>query len=384
MKVYLDNGATSFPKPKAVEEAVVRALTQFAGSLHRSQSGDALNLEREVYNTRLLLADFFGFNALDHVVFTKNITESINLVLNGFLREGDHVVITGLEHNAVLRPLEFLRKNCGITYGVVKWQKNHGIDLDMLDKELSRKPRLMVATAASNVTGDLLEIEAIGGLCNKYDVPFLVDTAQAAGVIPMDFYKLNATFLAFTGHKSLLGPTGIGGVLIHPKYSDRVTPFILGGTGSLSDLLDQPDTMPDKFESGTQNIVGILGLKAALEDIQKVGLSAIREHEIKLTTELQNGLTAIRGVRLVGSHNPAKRTGIVTITTEGMDEALVVHELNTVYGIATRSGLHCAPLAHRTYGTYPRGAIRFSVSRYNTLDEIDYTVQSVYRILNDH
>lgn len=384
MKVYLDNGATSFPKPKAVEDAVVRALTQFAGSLHRSQSGDTLNLEREVYNTRLLLADFFGFNALDHVVFTKNITESINLVLNGFLREGDHVVITGLEHNAVLRPLEFLRKNRGITYGVVKWQKNHGIDMDMLDKELSRNPRLMVATAASNVTGDLLDIEAIGGLCNKYDVPFLVDTAQAAGVIPMVFYKLNATFLAFTGHKSLLGPTGIGGVLIHPKYSDRVTPFILGGTGSLSDLLDQPDTMPDKFESGTQNIVGILGLKAALEDIQKVGLSAIREHEIKLTTELQNGLTAIRGVRLVGSHDPVKRTGIVTITIEGMDEALLVHELNTVYGIATRSGLHCAPLAHRTYGTYPRGAIRFSVSRYNTLDEIDYTVQSVNRILNDH
>lgn len=381
MNVYLDNGATSFPKPKVVEEAIVRAMTQFAGSLNRSQSGSALNLEREVYDTRLLLADFFGFNALDHVIFTKNITESINLVLNGFLRNGDHVVITELEHNAVLRPLEYLSKNRGVSYCKIKWKSDSCIDLEMLESELSRKPRLMIATVASNVTGDLVDVELIGAMCKKYKVPFLVDTAQAAGVIPLDFNRINASFLAFTGHKSLMGPSGIGGVLIHPEYSEMMEPFILGGTGSLSESLEQPSEMPDKFESGTQNTIGIFGLKAAVEEIRQIGFEAIRAHEVELISRLQVGLMRHKEVRLIGNIDPFKRTGIVSITIDGVDAAIFAHELSTEFGITTRSGLHCAPLAHKAYGTYPKGTVRFSVSRFNTLSEIDYTIECVDKIL---
>ncbi|MBM7561073.1 aminotransferase class V-fold PLP-dependent enzyme [Fusibacter tunisiensis] len=383
MKVYLDNGATSYPKPKGLEEALVRAITQYGGSLHRSQSDDALNLEREVYQTRLLIADFFGFHAVDHVVFTKNITESVNLVLNGFLEVGDHVVITSLEHNAVVRPLEYLRQTRGISYETIPFIPGEGLDFELLTQALHNKPKLMISTMASNVTGDLLDTIRMGELCKAYEVPFFIDTAQTAGGIEVDYRTLNASFLAFTGHKSLLGPSGIGGVLIDPSMAGKVKPFIYGGTGSLSDSLEQPEWLPDKFESGTQNTIGILGLKASLEFIQHIGIKEIRQHELELMTYFQKGLETEIGIRPIGYKNPSMRMGLLAISVPDIDPSFFVHELNKNYGISTRGGLHCAPFAHQTYGTYPKGSIRFGLSYFTSQTDLEYTIASVKKILKD-
>lgn len=381
MIVYLDNGATSFPKPNTVIDAIVGALNS-SGSLHRSQSRNALDLERSVYDARALIADFFNFSAIDHVVFTKNITESINLVLNGFLSEGDHVVTTTLEHNAVIRPLDYLERKKNVTYSVIPLDLEGALDYEALRIKLSTRPKLMIATHASNVSGDIVDINRIGSMCSEFDVPFLVDTAQSAGVVEVDFEASGATFLAFTGHKSLLGPQGIGGLLIKSGYSGLIEPFILGGTGSVSESSQQPEMMPDKFESGTQNILGILGLKAGIEYLNSFGLGQIRDHENRLIQKFQNAFENDSRVRIIGNLGTDKRVGILAMDFLTMDNSTVVYELSKTYNISTRGGLHCAPLAHKAYGSYPRGTVRFSVSHFTTDDEIEYAIEAINKILH--
>lgn len=382
MMVYLDNGATSFPKPKVVIDQIVEALHHGSGSLHRSQSRDALNLERSIYDARALIADFFNFSAIDHVVFTKNITESINIVLNGFLKDGDHVVTTTLEHNAVIRPLEYLKANKNITYSVVPLDLAGNLDFEALKIELQARPKLMVATHASNVSGDIVDINRIGALCSEFEVPFLVDTAQSAGVIEVDFKASGATFLAFTGHKSLLGPQGIGGLLIKPGFSGQIEPFILGGTGSVSESPQQPEMMPDKFESGTQNTLGMLGLKAGIEYIRSIGLEQIKTRENSLIQKFQNAFENDSRVRIIGNLDTSKRVGIIAMDFLTLDNSTVVYELSKTFDISTRGGLHCAPLAHKAYGTYPRGTVRFSVSHFTKDDEIHYAIEAIQKILH--
>lgn len=382
MRVYLDNGATSFPKPKSVEEVIIKTLQNGSGSLHRSQSSDALDLERSVYDARALIADFFNFNSIDHVVFTKNITESINIILSGFLKSGDHVVITTLEHNAVIRPLEYLKSKKNITYSVVALDSMGNLDYEALYNELKANPRLMIATHASNVSGDIVDIERIGALCSEFRVPFLVDTAQSAGVINVDYAACGASFLAFTGHKSLLGPQGIGGLLINPQYAGQIEPFVLGGTGSVSESYRQPEMMPDKFESGTQNTLGILGLKAGIEYIRSIGLNQIMTIERNLIQQFQSAFEQDTRVRIIGSLDTNNRVGIMAMEFLTIDNSFVVHELSKTYNISTRGGLHCAPLAHQAYGTYPKGTIRFSVSHFTQEGEIQYAIDAIRKILN--
>lgn len=382
MIVYLDNGATSFPKPKVVEETIIDTLLHGSGSLHRSQSRDALNLERSVYDARALIADFFNFSAIDHVIFTKNVTESINIVLNGFLKSGDHVVTTALEHNAVIRPLEYLKTNKNVTYSVVPLNPEGQLDYDALRNELHSRPKLMVATHASNVSGDIVDIKRIGALCSEFEVPFLVDTAQSAGVIEVDFEASGATFLAFTGHKSLLGPQGIGGLLIKPGFSGQIEPFILGGTGSVSESAQQPEMMPDKFESGTQNSLGMLGLKAGIEYIRSIGLEQIKAKENSLIQKFQNAFEHDPRVRVIGNPDTNMRVGILSMDFLTLDNSTVVHELSKTYDISTRGGLHCAPLAHKAYGTYPKGTVRFSISHFTKDDEINYAIDAIKKILH--
>ena len=381
MMVYLDNASTSYPKPKCVEEALLDALNTNRGSLHRSHSFDALELERMIYDTRCSVAAFFNFSAIDHVVFTKNITESINLLQLVFLKPKDHVVITCLEHNAVLRPLEYLRQTREVTYTIVPLDGSGSLDLASLETALSLKPKLMLCTCASNVTGDLVDVEKVGELCQKYAVPFAVDTAQMAGVMPIDIKKIGADFLAFTGHKTLLGPQGIGGLLINPLYAKDISPLIFGGTGSVSESFEQPFLMPDRFESGTANTLGILGLKAALFHHENLLKGTVRSHELKLIMAFQEGLNDIGGVKLVGQKDPYKRVGIVALDFETIDPSEAAHTLDQVYHISTRVGLHCAPLAHQAYGTYPKGLVRFSVSPYNTLKEIDYVLGALRKLV---
>ncbi len=382
MIVYLDNGATSFPKPKVVEETIIDTLLHGSGSLHRSQSRDALNLERSVYDARALIADFFNFSAIDHVIFTKNVTESINIVLNGFLKSGDHVVTTALEHNAVIRPLEYLKTNKNVTYSVVPLNPEGQLDYNALRNELHSRPKLMVATHASNVSGDIVDIKRIGALCSEFEVPFLVDTAQSAGVIEVDFEASGATFLAFTGHKSLLGPQGIGGLLIKPGFSGQIEPFILGGTGSVSESAQQPEMMPDKFESGTQNSLGMLGLKAGIEYIRSIGLEQIKAKENSLIQKFQNAFEHDPRVRVIGNPDTNMRVGILSMDFLTLDNSTVVHELSKTYDISTRGGLHCAPLAHKAYGTYPKGTVRFSISHFTKDDEINYAIDAIKKILH--
>ncbi len=381
MGIYLDNGATSFPKPKAVEDAVLEALTVYHGSANRSNSSEAHSLERLVYDTRVTIADFFNFSHPDHVVFTKNVTESINLFLNGFIENNDHVIITALEHNAVIRPLEALKASRGIEVTIVPCDLEGQLDLVALEKALLRTPKLVIVNHASNVSGDFQDIKTISQLTTQYQIPLFVDAAQSAGVLNIDMINDGIDVLAFTGHKSLLGPQGIGGILIKPEIAKRIKPLIYGGTGSMSEYYEQPELMPDKFESGTNNSLGILGLKAGIDFVKTMKPDQIRLHETTCIDHLQRALQKIDGIRVVGNPEASKRLGILSIDIPELDNAIIAYKLSKEFGITTRVGLHCAPLAHQSYGTYPKGTIRFSTSIFTTNDDIEKSIIAMNSLL---
>lgn len=381
-RVYLDNSATSFPKPEPVKQAVMRYFEFGAGNPGRTASEDALAMERSIYNTRLALANFFHFDAPDHVIFTKNITEAINLVLFSVLKNGDRVIVSEIEHNAVLRPLEVLKEKRGIEVIEIPLDED-GVHLDTerLDAALKTKPRLMALSCASNVSGDVLALKEAAEAAKNHGVPILLDTAQAAGVTDIDFKALGVAFLAFTGHKSLLGPQGIGGLLIDPKRTEILDPLIYGGTGSYSELLTQPTIMPDRFESGTGNLLGILGLEASLGTLREKGIETIASHERHLIRELEKPFEDDHRVKLLNRVPASKRVGVLSIDFKERDNAVAAHLLAREFGIVTRVGLHCAPAAHKAFGTYPKGTVRFSVSPYTTIKEIEYTAQSIKKLL---
>ncbi len=381
MSIYLDNGATSYPKPKSVEETIIRSMTQVIGNVGRTSSTEVHTVEREVYNTRAIIARFFGFDPIDHVVFTKNITESINLFLNGYLAFGDRVIYTGIEHNAVARPIEHLKQSRGIEPILLGCNPFGQLDLSELEAHLRKGVKLVVASHASNVSGDIQQIAEIGKLCKTYDSVFMVDAAQSAGVIPINMKALQIDVLCLTGHKSLLGPQGIGAILIEPKVSKDVKPLIFGGTGSLSESLAQPELMPDKFESGTQNISGILGLGAAITWLNQTDLEEHLNYERRLIEKLQAFLDSQASCVRIGNPDAYKRLPVLSFYTKAKDISWIAYELGKNYGIHTRVGLHCAPLAHQTYGTYPYGTIRISPSKFTTEEEIDLTIEALSTIL---
>lgn len=378
MQIYLDNGSTTYPKPESVKTWMLRGLIDFQGSAGRSHSGEIHNLERLIYETRVKIAHFFNFEHASHVIFTKNITEGINLVLKGYLKAGDHVLVSHLEHNAVMRPLHAIE---GVKYTVIPMNQKGVLDLDALESLLKSAPQMIIINHASNVSGDIQDAESIGDLARKYHVPFLLDTAQTAGAIPVDMSLLKADILAFTGHKGLLGPQGIGGLLITPEMAKKIKPFICGGTSSFSDQFEQPTILPDKFESGTQNTLGILGLYGGLLHIEKETIEKIRSIEHSRINRLQCAIEKIEEIRLIGQANTKKRVGILGIDCIHQDNSEVAHRLNREFGIVTRVGLQCAPGAHQYYGTFPKGTIRFSVSSYTTEREIDVTISALLEII---
>ena len=381
MSIYLDNGATSFPKPLKVQEAILSALTDYRGSAGRSNASEIHALERLVYDTRLLIAKLFNFNQIDHVIFTKNITESLNLFLFGFLKQGDHVVMSALEHNAVARPIEALKATRDIKVTIIPCDSIGQIDLCTLEAVLKENPTLVIVNHASNVSGDIQDLLSIGRLTHQYGVPFVVDAAQSAGVIPVDMQNMHIDVLAFTGHKALCGPQGIGGILMSPEIATRVTPLIYGGTGSLSEQLAQPDIMPDKFESGTLNSLGILGLKAGIEFIREFGLESVHKRETELIEKLQRGIEGDSKIQVIGNPDPLKRVGILAVNFIGRDNAIIAHELSKKHDIISRVGMQCAPMAHKSYGTFPHGVIRFSTSVFTTDEEIEKTIRAVKMII---
>ncbi|TSA11836.1 MAG: aminotransferase class V-fold PLP-dependent enzyme [Deltaproteobacteria bacterium] len=374
--IYCDQAATSFPKPRAVIEAVSSFLINTSGSPGRSAHRYAIEAGRAVFEARETVADFFNCPSSEQVIFTANVTESLNLVLLGLLQSGDHVVTTSMEHNSVMRPLQYLKESGKVDFTVVSCDDQGRLAPENIQKALRPETRLVVVNHASNVTGTILPIEAVGEI--KGNAFFLIDMAQSAGVIPIDMQKAKVDFLAFTGHKSLLGPTGIGGLCLSKDI--RLNPLKRGGTGSRSESWVHPDFLPDRYESGTPNSLGIVGLNAGIRFIQDLGLERIRAHELRLIRQMTEGLSAIKGVKIYGPRAADEKTGIVSLNIEGKSPSEVCLILDRKYGIMTRGGLHCAPIAHKTIGTFPNGTVRLSLGYFNTMEEVDQVIRAIYEI----
>jgi cysteine desulfurase family protein len=378
--VYLDNGATSYPKAPGVAERISDYILNVGSNVNRGAYSSSYKAENTVYETRELICQLFNFDKPENVVFTKNVTESLNVLIKGLVKKNDHVIVSSMEHNAVMRPLNAL----GNKIEYIKVKCNILGELDIKDFEDSIKPntKAVVMTHASNVCGTILDLEEVGRICKDKGIFFIVDSAQTAGLLDIDFNRLNADAIGFTGHKGLLGPQGIGGFVINDKLVRKMGTFIEGGTGSLSDSEFQPDYMPDKFESGTLNIPGIFGLNASLKYILKEGLDSIREKELHLIDQFIQGICNMADIDIIGKKSLLERTGIISLDFVNKDNGLISHELSKDFGIMTRCGMHCAPSAHKTLGTFPRGTVRFGLSHFNTTEEIEYTIDSIKKLIS--
>jgi cysteine desulfurase family protein len=343
-----------------------------------------------VYETRELLCELFAFPEPDYVVFTKNITESLNLIIKGLFQANDHVITTSMEHNAVIRPLKHLeaKYNGSLAISIIPCDKKGALPLgsrldSILHQFLRPNTKAIIMTHASNVCGTILPLEEIGAFCQRHSLYFLIDAAQTAGVEKIDFGRLRADALAFTGHKGLLGPQGIGGLLLSPRLASQIEPLITGGTGSSSEEEYQPVFMPDRFEAGTPNIPGIYGLNAALKYLKKIGINTIQQTETLLLEKFYGQFLNFPGVNNIGYSSAAGRTAVISLDFPGLDNALVSHRLSSVFGITNRCGLHCSPLAHKTLGTFPQGTVRFSLSHFHTPEDIDYLLEAIWDCVRD-
>ncbi|MBE6027926.1 MAG: aminotransferase class V-fold PLP-dependent enzyme [Clostridiales bacterium] len=381
-KIYLDNGATSFPKPREVADAVYEYMTSIGANINRGGYQVAYDLEGTVFETREMLVEMFGGSDCKNVVFTKNVTESLNVVLKGFLKPGDHILCSSMEHNAVMRPLVQLSKK-GVEFDRIPGTERGELVLDAVEGMIKDNTVAIVMTHASNLVGTVNPLKEVGAICQKHGLKFIVDSAQSAGIIPIDMKEMHIDALCFTGHKSLLGPQGIGGFVLDEGMIGLIDPLLSGGTGSISHTEEIPDFMPDRFEPGTMNIPGIVGLNAGLKWIKEKGLDAIREHELGLTKRFIDGIIPLEEagkLKIIGLKGTEGRTGVVSVQTLDVDCADAAFRLDYEYGIETRVGLHCAPNAHKTLGTYPTGTIRFSFGNFNTEDDVDAAVKALTEI----
>lgn len=375
--IYLDNAATSFPKPDIVYEAIMEAMKEYGANPGRSGHKLALKAGRAIYETRDLLSKFFNIEDPMRIIFTSNATDGLNLAIKGLLKSGDHVITTSMEHNSVLRPLKALEK-IDVETSIIQCDETGSIDIKDIEANIKNNTKLIVTTHASNVTGTIFPVKEIGKLARKHGVVYMLDAAQTAGVYDIDVVDMNIDILAFPGHKSLLGPQGTGGVYI--KEGIEITQMKEGGTGSKSDSLMQPDIYPDKFESGTPNMPGIVGLGAGIKYILNKGINNIRDHEKKLTKAFIYGLKEIEDVKIYGPKDVEKQAPVISINIGKEDSSEVSYILDQVFNIAARPGLHCAPLAHKTIGCYEQGCIRFSVGPFNTIKDIEAVIEAVKNI----
>lgn len=389
-QIYLDNASTSFPKPQEVADAVYQYITQTGTNIGRGTC--AANAEDIVFATREQLCDFFHGDDCKNIVFTKNITESLNVLIKGLLRPEDHVLVSSMEHNAVMRPLqqigvELTADNAPgkqISFSRIPCNAEGRLLIERLPELVQPNTKAIIMTHASNVCGTVQPLEAVGSFCAQHNLNFIVDSAQSAGILPLDMQALHIDALAFTGHKGLLAPQGVGGFLVREKLIDSIAPLIVGGTGSLSHTEKTPSFMPDKFESGTLPLPAIAGLHAALHWLKQQDIATIRAHELSLTQQLLSGLSLLEEqglLHIVGRRDCKERIGVVSITTERLDLAELAYLLAENYAIATRIGLHCAPSAHKTLGTYPTGTLRFSCGWHNTEQDIEATLDALQKIL---
>ena len=380
MSIYLNNAATTWPKPPCVPDAIYDFIANRGANVARGSASmrDIQSLDN-VFTCRQKLAELFGgYQKCDprFITLTSNVTESINMIIKGFLKPGMRAVTSSMEHNSVLRPLR-RAENEGVALDIIQCSLKGYLDPALLKKNLSGGADIAIINHCSNVSGSLQNIQDIAEVCRASNVPLVVDCAQTAGIIGISAQALGAAALCFTGHKGLFGPQGTGGIVWDPEFAKICSPLFEGGTGSISHEEFQPSQMPDKFEAGTPNLPGIAGLIASLEWIENEGIGKIRKHEDRLGKMLEEGLMKINGLRIIGPGSDDPRLPVYSVNIRGMDNAKLARDLSDIYGIETRPGLHCAPLAHRTLGTFPEGALRISPGYFNTADDIDLAVSAL-------
>lgn len=384
-RIYLDQASTSFPKAPGVAQAMVDYQTMNGVNVNRGCYSSAYSAEEVIYETRQLLAELFHFSKCKNVIFTPNVTTSLNFILKGFLKPGDHILVSAMEHNAVMRPVVQLASS-GISFDRIPCRTDGSMILEKVEELIRPKTKAIVTLHASNVCGTRMPLDALGEICQRHQLYFVVDSAQTAGIVPINMDKMHIDALAFTGHKGLRGPQGTGGFLVSQELAEQMEPLISGGTGSVSHTEEIPDFMPDRFESGTPNLPGIYGLHEALLYLKTHSLQAINEKELSLTGYFLEQLQALddtgRHIRIIGKKDLTDRNAVVSIQTPEIDMSQVAWQLDNEYGVMTRVGLHCAPNAHKTLGTYPAGTIRFSFGPENTKNELDFAIQGLKKILD--
>ena len=376
--IYLDNAATTRQKPQQVIDAVVKAMTTM-GNAARGAHGSSLEASRAVYDTRCKLARLFGCKRPDHVIFTCNSTESLNIAISGIMNEGDHVITTDMEHNSVLRPLYRLESEGKITLSFVSADKQGRPCMAEFESLIQPNTRAIVCTHASNLTGEVIDLAEVGRIAKKHGLLLIVDASQTAGCVPIDMEAMNIDVVCFTGHKGIYGPQGTGGLCI--REGVEIRPFKVGGSGIHSYMKTQPEEYPTRLEAGTLNSHGLMGLSAALDFLEETGVETIAAKEHQLMMRFYNGVSKLPNVTVYGDFSEGhNRTAVVTLNIGDYDSSAVSDELSECYDIATRAGAHCAPRMHQALGTVEQGAVRFSFSWFTTEEEVDAAIAAVTEI----
>lgn len=375
--IYMDNGATSWPKPPEMLDAMTEAISSYCANPGRAGHAAAARTAREIYRTRTAAASLFNIEDPARIIFTRNCTEAINLALKGILREGDHVITSSMEHNSVLRPLKQLESS-GVSTTVIRCDRQGRISVKDIRAAVRTNTRMIVITAASNVTGTRMPLEEIGRIALRNGILFMVDGAQGAGYMDLDVRRNHIDLLAVPGHKGLMGPQGTG--FLYVKKGLELTPLVEGGTGTKSKELEQPRDFPEGFEAGTLNAPGIIGLGASIRMIDRIGVSAIRDHEERLVRKLQRGLEGITGVTVYGPEDPGEKAAIVAVNIDGIDCETAAAILDERFGIAVRAGFHCSGLAHDTIGTGDIGCIRLCPGLYTSERDIGTVTDAVTQL----
>ncbi len=381
--IYFDNAATSSPKP----EAMIKAMVDFNANVgaNPGRSGHRLSVDagRIIFNTRETVASLLGADDSSCVIFTRNATEGMNTVIRGILKPGDHVITSSMEHNSVMRPLWAIEKE-GVKLSIIPCSSTGDISPNDIVAAIKRHTKMIIITHASNVTGTIMPVAEIADMARRHGVILCVDAAQTAGNVPIDVLRDNIDILIFTGHKSLYGPQGTGGFYIRKGLEEMVSPLERGGTGSRSEFEEQPDFMPDRFESGAPNAIGIAGLGASAGYLAGIGVKTIRRKEVALTSLFLDGIASIRGVRVYGDMNAKRRTALVSFTIDGMSPSYISLHLDRRFNIMSRPGLHCAPSAHRTIGSFPVGTVRFSFGLFTTEDQIRTALKAIETLIYEN
>lgn len=375
--IYLDNAATSYPKPDNVYQEMLRCMKEYCANPGRGGHELSIKSGRAVMEAREIIADFFNIKNPMRLIFAKNATEALNIGIR-VLNKGDHVITTSMEHNSVIRPLKTLERDLGIELTIIQGNEFGEVNAKDFEQNIKSNTRMIVCTLSSNVNGIIMPIKEIGDIAKKRNVIFFVDASQGAGTLELDVEYNNINMMAFPGHKSLLGPQGTGGLYVAEGID--VNPIIQGGTGSSSENLFQPDIFPDSLESGTLNTPGIVGLGQGISFIKSFGLENIRKYKSLLIEQIYDRLSCINGVIIYSKKESDNNSGIIAFNFEGVESTEVSYVLDKAYGIASRAGLHCAPLAHQTLGTLQYGAVRISVGCFNTKDEIDILLNALKEI----